>query len=75
MRSTRTEVINQLYTEFIVNQCDTRGGDEWADQVKLRVQAAVSVLLAAEAMYHGDCPPNIVASIILTKQVILECQE
>ena len=54
IRSTHTELTHQLCTEFIVNQFHTRG-DEWADQVKLRVQGAVSDLHAVESRYHGDC--------------------
>ena len=35
-------------------RCDQRG-DEWAHQIRLRIQRAVSDLHAADAQYHKEC--------------------
>ena len=40
--------------DVILKACDTRN-DEWAQQVRIRVEGAVSDLHAADAQYHKDC--------------------
>ena len=44
----------QLYKEFLLERCTSRNGD-WAQEVQLRLQGAVSDLHAVEARYHRDC--------------------
>ena len=44
----------KAFKEAILETCDQRG-DEWAHQVRLRIQGAVSDLHAADAQYHKDC--------------------
>lgn len=40
--------------DVILKACDARN-DEWAQQVRIRVEGAVSDLHAADAQYHKDC--------------------
>ena len=40
--------------ENILSTCEKRN-DDWANQVRLRIQGAVSDLSAADAHYHKDC--------------------
>ena len=44
----------KTFKEVILETCDDRN-DDWGNQVRLRVQAAVSDLHAADAQYHRDC--------------------
>ncbi len=38
----------------MLNKCDERN-DDWASEVRIRVEGALSDLHAAEARYHKDC--------------------
>jgi len=42
------------FKDTILETCDQRD-DEWSQEVKLRIQGAVSDLHAADAQYHKDC--------------------
>lgn len=44
----------KTFKEVILETCNQRN-DDWSDQVRLRIQGAVSDLHAADAMYHRDC--------------------
>ena len=44
----------KTFKEVILQRCDELN-DDWAHTVRLRVQAAVSDLHAADAQYHKDC--------------------
>lgn len=46
--------LQRTFKEVILDTCDQRN-DQWGDQVRLRIQATVSDLHAADAKYHRDC--------------------
>ena len=48
------------FKHAILSVCDARN-DEWANDVKLRVQGAISDLHAADARYHEDCKSSFMA--------------
>ena len=54
VRSTHSEHERQPYSDYILSKCCQRS-DEWSEQVKLRIQGAVSDLHAVEGRYHVDC--------------------
>ena len=45
------------FKDVILKACEIRN-DEWAEQVKLRVEGALTDLHAADAQYHKDCMSN-----------------
>lgn len=53
-RSTHSEHEQKNYKDFLLEKCDGRN-DEWANEVRLRIQGAVSDLHAVEARYHRAC--------------------
>ena len=42
------------FKDVVLDSCDHRN-DKWANEVRLRIQGAVSDLHAADAKYHRDC--------------------
>ena len=53
-RSAVSSTDSRPYKEFILGICSERK-DEWGDEVRVRIEGAVSDLHAAEARYHVDC--------------------
>ena len=51
---------NKPFKEVILDVCKNRN-DEWALQVEVRLQGAISDLHAADARYHDDCRTNFMA--------------
>ena len=52
-RSTYSERDEKPYKQYLLDKCDNRG-DSWANDVRLRIQGAISDLHAVEARYHRD---------------------
>ena len=53
-RSTVSSTGSRPYKEYMWGICSERNG-EWSDEVRVRIEGAVSDLHAAEARYHVDC--------------------
>ena len=53
-RSTVSSTDNRPYKQYILDICHDRS-DEWANEVRIRVEGAVADLHAVEARYHKDC--------------------
>ena len=68
---------NQItFQDVILDACDLRN-DDWGQQVRLRVEGAVSDLHAADAQYHKDCMssfrgPRNVKSFVAQKNEMLQ---
>ena len=52
-RSTHSEHGARPYKVYLQEECDARG-DDWANEVRLRVKGALSGLHAVEVRYHKD---------------------
>ena len=51
------------YKESILNRCEERD-DEWAHDVRRRINRAISGLHAAEARYHANCMNRFLVAIV-----------
>ena len=50
----------KIFKAAIVDNCHARG-DQWSNEVLVRVEGAVSDLHAADGRYHYDCKTNFMA--------------
>ena len=58
-RTTKSKT-NKPNKEFLLEKCDQRN-DEWGEQVKIRLEGAVSDLYAADTRYHHNCMQRFLA--------------
>uniref|UniRef100_UPI00358F791D uncharacterized protein isoform X1 n=1 Tax=Myxine glutinosa TaxID=7769 RepID=UPI00358F791D len=66
-RSTHSDQRDKPYKLYLIEKCDTRG-DKWGEDVKHRVQGAISDLHAVEARYHRDCVSRFFANRSLVRE-------
>lgn len=67
-RSTHSEHDQKPYKQFLLEKCDARN-DSWANEIRVRIQGAVSDLHAAEARYHRDCMSRFLSNRNVTPDV------
>ena len=60
-RSTKSEQSGQPYKLYLLEKCNAQG-DQWADDVRGRIQGALSGLHAEKARYHRDCMSRLFAN-------------
>ena len=66
-RSTVSEHDRTPYKQYLLTKCDDRA-DSWAEEVRGRLQAAISDLHAVEARYHKHC-----MSLFFSKRNLTPC--
>jgi hypothetical protein len=70
-RSTHSEHSGEPYKVYLLDKCDSRA-DSWANDVRHRVQGALSDLHAVEARYHRDCMSRFFTNKYLSQHDHLE---